>query len=110
MFMRSYLQAQVLNYKEYNKLTDVAKEKIILFTPDNSEEVHYFSPKETARKYIIKHLGEAVEIKDLFSERVFEPLEDKFDEIIKKDFEFGSQELEDEIGHILDSSEESEED
>ena len=65
----------------------------------------YFAPKETARKYIVEHLGEAIDTRDLFSERVMQPLEDRFDELIKKDFEFSSQETDDEIEELIDTSE-----
>ena len=65
----------------------------------------YFSPKETARNFVIEHLGKTVSTKELWTAEVFEPLEDRFDELIRKDFEFGSQEVEDEINAILDEEE-----
>ena len=57
------------------------------------------------RKYIVEHLGEAIDTRELFTERVMQPLEDRFDELIKKDFEFSSQETDDEIEDLIDTSE-----
>ena len=82
------------------------KEKVEVFTPDGSEVVMYFKPKDTARNYVIKHLGIAVDKRELFTPRVMDPLEDKFDEIIRSDFEFSSQDSEDHIDELL--SEETE--
>ena len=98
-------KGNILTEKEYNKLTGAAKEKVSPFTPNGSEEVMYFSPKETARNYVIEHLGKTVSTKELWTAEVFEPLEDRFDDLIRKDFEFGSQEVEDEINSILDEEE-----
>lgn len=103
-------KGNLLTEKEYNKLTGAAKEKVKIFTPTDSEEVMYFAPKETARKYIVEHLGEAIDTRQLFTERVMQPLEDRFDELIKKDFEFSSQETDDEIEEILHTDDVEDED
>ena len=94
-------KGNLLTNTEYKKLKGSDLEKVKVFTPNNSDEEMYFLPKETARKYIIQHLGEAIDTRQLFSERVMQPLEDRFDEIIKKDFEFGSQETDEEINNLL---------
>ena len=101
-------KGNIITEKEYSKLKGAAKEAVKPFTPSGSDTVMYFAPKETAQKYIIEHLGEAVSTRDLWTARVFEPLEDRFDELIRKDFEFGSQEVEDEINALLDKEEEDE--
>ncbi len=95
-------KGNILTKKEYDKLKGSDLEKVKTFTPDGSDEVMYFMPKESARKYVIEHLGVAVSNKELFTERVMEPLEDKFDELIKKDFQFNSQDLDDEIVGLMD--------
>jgi hypothetical protein len=95
-------KGNILTKKEYDKLKGADLEKVKTFTPNDSEEVMYFMPKETARNYVIEHLGEAVGKKELFTARVMEPLIDRFDEHIRKDFEFGSQDIENEIDDILD--------
>jgi RecA/RadA recombinase len=98
-------KGNIITEKEYNKLKGAAKEAVRPFSPAGSEEVMYFSPKSTAQKYIIEHLGEAIPTRELWTERVMQPLEDRFDELIRKDFEFGSQEVEDEINDLLDEEE-----
>jgi len=99
-------KGNLLTKSEYNKLKGQAKEKIKVFTPDNSDEIMYFAPKETARKYVVEHLGEAIDTRQLFSERVMKPLEDRFDAVIRKDFEFSSQETDEEIEEILHNDDE----
>jgi RecA/RadA recombinase len=98
-------KGSILTEKEYAKLKEPEKSKVHQFSPDNSTEIMYFAPKETSRKWVIKHLGEMIDAKQLFTDRVMLPLEDLFDEVIKKDFEFSTQELDDEISDILDSDE-----
>tara|TARA_R110000796_G_scaffold153583_3_gene270160 strand:+ start:3955 stop:5178 length:1224 start_codon:yes stop_codon:yes gene_type:complete len=98
-------KGNIITKGEYNKLKGPAKEKVKPFTPTGSEDVMYFSPKDTAQKFIVEHLGEAVSTRELWTSRVFDPLEDRFDVLIRKDFEFGSQEIEDEINGILDDEE-----
>lgn len=102
-------KGNILTEKEYNKLKGAEKEKVEVFSPDGSEEVMYFKPKETARNYVIKHLGVTVDKRELFTPRVMDPLEDTFDELIRADFEFSSQELDDEIEGLLENDESIEE-
>jgi len=99
-------KGNIITEKEYTKLSTSAKEKVHLFTPSNSSETMYFVPKETAQKWVIEHLGEAIDTRQLWTARVMQPLEDRFDEIIRKDFEFSSQDNENEITELLDKEEE----
>ena len=83
-------KGNILTENEYNKLKDNEKEKVKQFTPNGSDKVMYFAPKETARNWVIEHLGEHVSVNDLFTARVMEPIKDRLDVIISKDFAFSS--------------------
>jgi len=103
-------KGNILTEKEYSKLKGAELEKVKSFTPSGSEEVMYFMPKETARNYVIEHLGITVDARNLFTDKVMLPLEDRFDKVIRKDFEFSSQESDSEIDGLIDESDEEIED
>ena len=88
--------------KEYNKLKPAESIKCISFIPENKTEQMHFMPKETALKYVVAHLGETVSKSELFTARVMEPLKDKFDEIITKQFAFGSAGIETDIDDLVE--------
>lgn len=95
-------KGNILKQKDYDKLKPAEQAKCHPFTPDNSEEVLFFSPKATARNYVIEHLGDTVSPNELFTERIMEPVKDRFEAVISKEFSFGSDELEDEIDGLVD--------
>lgn len=99
-------KGNLLTPAEYKKLKGADLEKVKVFTPKDSDEEMYFMPKETARKWIVEHLGEAIDTRDLFTARVFEPEIDRFDVLVRADFEFGSQETEDHINELLTEEDE----
>ena len=71
------------------KLSDKEKE---LTRPFMSEgETKYFSPRETARNFIVKHLGKGVSPYDLFTPEVFnhDVLSQINDKKIKAKFSYG---------------------
>jgi len=57
--------------KEYNKMKPAEQSQCTEFEVNG--EKFYFIPKETARNYILKHTGEAVPLRELFSEKVWTP-------------------------------------
>ena len=102
-------KGKILTQKQFEKLTPANAAKCKPFTPDNSDEVMYFEPKETAMKYVVEHLGETVGKADLFTGRVMDPLEDRLDEVISAAFSFGSDDTENDIDELINDIEDSEE-
>lgn len=98
-------RGNIITEKEYEKLKEADKEKVKVFRPTGSDKDMYFAPKATAQKWIVEHLGEAVTTQELFTSRIMEPLVDRFDEIIRADFEFKSTELEGDIQDLLEVEE-----
>lgn len=98
-------RGNIITEKEYEKLKGADKEKVKVFRPTGSDKDMYFAPKATAQKWIVEHLGEAVTTQELFTARIMEPLVDRFDEIIRADFEFKSTELEGDIQDLLEVEE-----
>ena len=84
-------KGNILNEKNYNKLTVSQKAKVSEFEIDG--ELAYFMPKDTARKFIVKHLGEALTIQEILEDRaddVFTPeLLDQLNAVIEPEFTFG---------------------
>ena len=58
-----------LTEKEYNKLSETEQKTCSPFKVD--EENFWFLPKERARNYIIKHSGNLVPIREIFTNKVF---------------------------------------
>jgi len=95
-------KGSILTEKQFEKLKGAEAAKCKPFTPDNSDEILYYSPKETALKFVIEHLGETVRKNELFTARVMEPIKDRFEAIISKEFAFGSEGLDDEMDEMMD--------
>lgn len=62
-------KGNIITEKDYNKLSEKDKQDVKKFEFDNN--VLYFSPKETARNFIVKHLGDGVHPSKLFTSEVF---------------------------------------
>jgi RecA/RadA recombinase len=103
-------RGNLISQKDYDKLGDADREKARCFTHDDNDLIFY--PKDTARNFIVKHLGTGVTAKDLFTERVFnkEHVLDILNEnVIKPKFQFGSGlDVGDEIVDLLTNGEENE--
>lgn len=99
-------KGNILTEKEYSKLTDAAKKDCRQFASQDGELV-YFSPKETARNYIAKHLGRAIEGTKFYTEDVFTPevIAQLDENVIIPKFSFGEDSKDDsllDIGHDED--------
>jgi RecA/RadA recombinase len=103
-------RGNIITEGAYKKLKGDAQDKVEVFRPTGAEKDMYFVPKATAMKWIVSHLGEALTSSQLYSARVMDPLEDAFDEIIKKDFAFSSTGNEEELEQLLDEVDNLEED
>jgi hypothetical protein len=55
-------------------------------------EKFYFIAKETARNYILKHTGEAIPLRELFSEKVWTPevLKELDENVVKPKFKYST--------------------
>ena len=102
----------LLSEKEYSKLSDADKAKVYVFEKDG--QTLYCQQKDTARSIVVKHLGEAIPIPDLFTDKVFteEYLHWLDDNVIRPAFELPDQNAFDDVKEIEDlievSSEENE--
>ena len=85
-------KGNILSEKDYNKLSDVQKTNVFKFEIEG--KLAYFMPKNTARKFIVKHLGEALTIQEILEDRaddVFTPeLLDQLNAVIEPEFTFGN--------------------
>mgnify|MGYP001617314310 FL=1 len=63
-------KGQVVSEKDYLKASEKEKEKHRKFTDENGKIV-YFYPKETARNFVVKHLGKGILPNELFTKEVF---------------------------------------
>jgi len=103
-------KGNILNQKEYDKLSDKDKLEAKPFKRDG-EDV-YFMGKETARNWICKHLGRGVSAAELFTEEVFskEVLEQINENKVKPKFSYGidANEVEDLEKFLIDESFENE--
>lgn len=82
-------KGNMVTQKEYDKWSESDKSKCHQF--EFNGETYYFFPKETARNYIIKHLGKGVSAQELFTPEVWtqEVLEQINDKCIKPKFSYG---------------------
>ena len=82
-------RGNMVNQKEFDKWSESDKSKSHKF--EFNGETLYFYPKETARNYIVKHLGCGVPAGELFTERVWtrEVLELINEKCIKPKFSYG---------------------
>ena len=62
-------KGNIISQKEYDKLSEKEKEQAKLFTFEG--ESKFFVPKDSARNFIVKHLGRGVSPYELFTEEVF---------------------------------------
>lgn len=85
------VRGEILNKKEYDKLSDVDKSKCYEMADENGE-VCYARPKDTARTIVVKHLGKKIPVTELWSPKVFtdELLHKLDDEVIRPSFELPS--------------------
>lgn len=102
-------KGNLLTEKEYEKLSQSDKDKCSKF--EHGGKIMVFSPRETATKFVIKHLGDTVKPNQLFTSTVFtqEILETINEKCIKPRFSYGSGDdaLTDEVDNFLnDDSEE----
>lgn len=81
-------KGNILSVQEYNKLKPLEQEKAKPFYVD--QELKYFVGKETARNYVVRHLGTTVDLPNLFTGRVFtlEVLKELDEKVIKPNFAF----------------------
>ena len=104
-------KGNILNQKEYDKLSDKDKLEAKPFKRGEEEDV-YFMGKETARNWICKHLGRGVSAGELFTEEVFskEVLEQINENKVKPKFSYGidANEVEDLEKFLIDESFENE--
>jgi hypothetical protein len=93
--------------KDYEKWTDAVKSTSKPFENPKDGKTWYFVPKETARYYIVKHLGEGVTAQELFTERVWnqEVLEQINEKCIKPKFSYGTEIEGDAIDEFLNDNE-----
>lgn len=79
-----------LTEKEYNRLSAKEQETCHPFEVDG--EKFWFLPKERARNYVIRHTGELVPWREVFTDKVFTPeVIDELDEnVIKPMFKYSS--------------------
>lgn len=96
------VRGNLLDEKTYSKLSDSEKEKVHLF--EHNGETKYCLPKDTARSIVVRHLGEAVPINELFSNKVFtdEFLHELDDKVIRPAFELPSQDAWNDVQDIED--------
>jgi hypothetical protein len=94
--------------KDYDKWTEAEKEKSRPFQIDG--DTVYFMPRDTARNYIVKHLGRGVSAQELFTEAVWtqEVLEMINEKCIKPKFSYGiDSDVTPEIENFLSDLEEA---
>jgi len=96
-------KGSLLTEKEYEKLTQSDKDKCSKFEHEGKNLVFY--PKETGTKFVIKHLGDAIQANKLFTKEVFtqEVLEMINEKCIKPRFSYGTGEdaISDEVDNFL---------
>ena len=87
-------KGNIISEKEYDKLNEKDKPQAREFEVNG--EKRFFMPKETARNFIVKHLGEGIHPTKLFKKEVFtdEVLQQINEKCIKPKFSYG---LDDEI-------------
>jgi len=83
-------KGNIFPQKDYDKFSESDKQKSRAFTNQEGETV-YFYPKDTARNYIVRHLGTGVPSNELFTERVWtrEVLEEINEKCIRPKFSYG---------------------
>ena len=82
-------KGNIITQKDYDKLSEADKAKTSEFSFKG--ETMHFSPRDTARNYIVKHLGCGVPASELFTEKVWtkEVLDIINEKCIKPKFSYG---------------------
>ena len=100
-------KGNLITDKEYEKMND--KDKSTVHTFDYQGETKYFVPRETARNYIVKHLGKGIPANELFTPEVWtqEVLQLINEKCIKPKFSYGIDSAEGEVEQLFLNSEDS---
>ena len=100
-------KGNLITDKEYEKMND--KDKSTVYTFDYQGETKYFVPRETARNYIVKHLGKGIPANELFTPEVWTPevLQLINEKCIKPKFSYGIDSAEGEVEQIFLNAEDS---
>ncbi len=99
-------KGNLITDKEYEKMND--KDKSTVHTFDYQGETKYFVPRETARNYIVKHLGKGIPANELFTPEVWtqEVLQLINEKCIKPKFSYGIDSAEGEVEQLFLNSDE----
>ena len=99
-------KGNLITDKEYEKMND--KDKTAVYSFDYQGETKYFIPRETARNYIIKHLGKGIPANELLTPEVWTPevLQMINEKCIKPKFSYGIDSAEGEVEQIFLNSDE----
>ena len=94
-------KGNLITDKEYEKMNE--KDKSTAYSFDYQGETKYFVPRETARNYIVKHLGRGIPANELFTPEVWtnEILQMINEKCIKPKFSYGINSAEDEVESIF---------
>lgn len=100
-------KGNLITDKEYEKMSD--KDKATVYPFDYQGETKYFVPRETARNYIVKHLGKGIPANELFTPEVWtqEVLQMINEKCIKPKFSYGIDSAESEVEQIFLNSEDT---
>ena len=98
-------KGNLFSQKDYDKFKE--SDKLISKPFEFNGETLYFYPKETARNYIVKHLGKGVSANELFTPEVWTPeiLQMINEKCIKPKFSYGIDSAEGEVEQIFLNSE-----
>jgi RecA/RadA recombinase len=106
-------KGNIFTEKQYEKWTDKEKadaEKFDYRFTDPNGKVMYFYPNEKATKWCVRHTGEKVGVKELFTKETFtdEVLLDLDEKVIKPMFNYGvnNENLAEELNSIMEADEE----
>jgi RecA/RadA recombinase len=99
-------KGNLITDKEFEKMND--KDKTTVYSFDYQGETKYFIPRETARNYIVKHLGKGIPANELFTPEVWTPevLQMINEKCIKPKFSYGIDSAEGEVEQIFLNSDE----
>jgi RecA/RadA recombinase len=83
-------KGNLFNQKDFDKFKE--SDKLICKSFEFNGETLYFYPKETARNYIVRHLGRGVTAQELFTEQVWtvDVLKEINEKCIKPKFSYGT--------------------
>jgi hypothetical protein len=97
------LRGELLTEKEYSKLSDNDK-KFCYEMTDKDGNTCYARHKDTSQKIVVKHLGEAVPVAELFSSKVItdDILRNLDETVIKPLFELPSFDSNADIDELVD--------